>query len=145
MIGDFTLCGDNTGQHLYLPFNVANGIQEITLTFNLPNRWSLNNWRLVITQLECPVSKRRSQQQQQQLTFMPFVNGNNLPNLRTIFSSHHNNDFDLLAPPGCHQYFTQPMGTIKTFNYKDDGSTYYLPGMNYVICIKPSSGATMIE
>ncbi|XP_061401825.1 uncharacterized protein LOC133337631 [Musca vetustissima] len=146
MIGDFTLCGDNTGQHLYLPFNVANGIQEITLTFNLPNRWSFNNWRMVITQLECPAAKKRHQQQQpQQQSFMPFVNANNLPNLRSIFSSHHNGDLELLAPPGCHQYFTQPMGTIKSFNFKDDASTYYLPNMNYVICIKPTSGASMIE
>lgn len=139
-IGDFILCGDNTAQHLYIPFNVANGVSEIPLTFNLPNRWSQSVWRMVITQLECPaVPKKRSQ------TFMPFVNGNNLQNLRSIFSSHNNNDLDMLAPTGCNQYFTQLTGNIKSFNFKDDGSSYYLSNMNYVICIKPVPGATMIE
>ncbi|XP_065369201.1 uncharacterized protein LOC135961603 [Calliphora vicina] len=139
-IGDFTLCGDNTGQHLYVPFNVANGVSEVSLTFNLPNRWPSSIWRLVVTQLECPAQPRRRSQ-----SFMPFVNGNNLQSLRTIFSSHSNADLELLAPHGCHQYYTQLSDNIKSFNYKADGSTYYLPNMNYVICIKPTGGANMIE
>ncbi|KAI8118133.1 hypothetical protein FF38_09714 [Lucilia cuprina] len=139
-IGDFTLCGDNNGQHLYLPFNVASGVPEITLTFNLPNRWSASIWRLVVTQLECPAQPKKRAQ-----SFMPFVNGNNLQNLRTIFTSHSNADLELLAPHGCHQYYTQLTGSIKSFNYKPDGSTYYLPNMNYVICIKPTGGVNMIE
>lgn len=139
-IGDFTLCGDNTGQHLYVPFNVAQGVSEIPLTFDLPSRWASSVWRLLVTQLECPAKpKKRSQ------SFMPFVNGNNLQNLRTIFTSHSNADLDLLAPHGCHQYYTQMTGDMKTFNYKADGSSYYLPNMNYVICIKPTVGANMIE
>lgn len=140
LIGDFKLCGYNTGQHLYVPFNVANGITEITLTFNLPNRWPSSIWNLVITQLECPAQPKKRTQ-----SFMPFVSGNNLQNLRTIFSSHHGGgDLELLAPPGCHQYYTQPSGSIKSFNFKDD-TTLYLPNMNYVICIKPAGGANMIE
>ncbi|KAM7343770.1 uncharacterized protein ACRADG_010701 [Cochliomyia hominivorax] len=139
-IGDFILCGDNTDQHLYLPFNVANGVPEITFTFNLPNRWASSIWRMVVTQLECPAQPKKRTQ-----SFMPFVNSNNLQNLRTIFTSHSNVDLDLLAPHGCHQYYTKPTGNIKTFNYKSDGSAYYLPNMNYVICIKPSGGANMIE
>ncbi|XP_075167945.1 uncharacterized protein LOC142240117 [Haematobia irritans] len=138
-IGDFNLCGDNSGQHLYIPFHVNSGIDEIILAFNLPNRWPKSHWRLVITQLECPAIKKRSQ------SFMPFVNGKNLPSLRNIFSSHHGNDMDLLAPPGCHQYFTRMTDTIKSFNFKEDGTAYYLPNMNYVICIRPIPGATMIE
>lgn len=135
------MCGENTGQHLYLPFNVANGVPEISFTFNLPNAWPSSVWRLVVTQLECPAQpKKRSQQ-----SFMPFVNSNNLQSLRTIFTSHSNADLDLLAPPGCHQYYTKPTGTIKSFNFKPDGSTYYIKEMSYVICIKPSGGANMIE
>ena len=138
-IEDFILCGFNTGQHLYVPFNVASGVPEISLTFNLPNRWVSSIWRLVVTQLECPAQPKKRTQ-----SFMPFVSGNNLQNLRTIFSSHHNGDLDMLAPPGCHQYYTQPSGNIKSFNFKDD-TTFYLPSMNYVICIKSTAGANMIE
>ncbi|XP_013110089.2 uncharacterized protein LOC106088922 [Stomoxys calcitrans] len=138
-IGDFTLCGDNTGQHLYIPFHVSSGIDEISLIFNLPNRWPRSRWRIVITQLECPVLRKRAQ------SFMPFVSGKNLPNLRTMFSSHQGDDRDLIAPPGCHQYFTKMADTIRSFNFNEDGTAYYLPNLNYVICIRPSPGATMIE
>ncbi|XP_073847521.1 uncharacterized protein [Musca autumnalis] len=135
LVGDFSLCGDNTGQHLYLPFNVENGVKEIPLTFNLVNRWPLSKWHLVVTQLECP--------QQTQLG-KRLINGG----LGALFldrATNDGNDWELLAPTGCSQYFTQPTGTIKSFNYRSDGSSHYLPNMNYVICIKADIGATIIE
>ncbi|XP_075167971.1 uncharacterized protein LOC142240148 [Haematobia irritans] len=150
-IGEFTLCGANSGQHLYLPFNVAKGIKEMTLAFSLSQRWSQSKWSLVVTQLECATSKKR----------MPLLAPSSPPsnagngimnwlNMRTIFNgmpiiNGNNNDLDLLAPAGCNQYFTQPSGTIKSFNFHENGSSYYLPNMNYVMCIKSIPGATMIE
>ncbi|XP_061401827.1 uncharacterized protein LOC133337632 [Musca vetustissima] len=137
-IGDFSLCGDNTGQHLYLPFNVAKGEKEIALTFNLPHRWSSSKWHLIVTQLECPVHKRLGQR----LLDEVLMDGRTILSAMASDSSH---DWELLAPTGCNQYFTKTVGTIKSFNFKNDGSSRYLPNMKYVICIKAVNGATIIE
>lgn len=137
-VGDFTLCGNNTEQHLYFPFNVANGIKEFSMSFSLPKRWPQTIWSLTITQLECPTTKKRNQLQ------IPFFNGN----LRTFFGMDADpvGDVDVLAPPGCNQYFAQTTGVIKSFNFvANDMSSFYLPNMNYVICIKSPPEATMIE
>lgn len=138
-VGDFIFCGDNSGQHLYLSFN---GVPEISFTFNLPNGWPSSVWHLVVTQLECSTKTN-----ERSPVFKPLFGENYLQNLRTFtkFTTENNNDLDLLAPHGCQQYFTKPTGNIKTFNFKEDGSTYYPPNMHYVICIKSQEGANMIE
>ncbi|XP_036347599.1 uncharacterized protein LOC118756976 [Rhagoletis pomonella] len=134
-VGGYTLCGENNGQHLYLPFNVAAGASQILLDFSLPTQYSLSTWYLVVTQLECPAAKKRVGNG----VLLPFMGQTNLQDLRTIFSTKHS-DLDLLAPPGCLQYFRDPAGQIKSF-----GSDYYLADMKYTICIKPLPGTTMIE
>uniref|UniRef100_A0A1A9W990 CUB domain-containing protein n=1 Tax=Glossina brevipalpis TaxID=37001 RepID=A0A1A9W990_9MUSC len=149
-IGDFILCGENSGQHLYVPYDGRQDDTELIIKFSLSNKWAQSNWHLIVTQLECPktsANKKRSP------SYMPFINSNNLDNLRTMFTKPLNpinnnknvGDTDLLAPSGCNQYFTQPEGEIKSFNYKGDGSSQYLSKMNYVICIKPAKTAKMIE
>ncbi|XP_023338043.1 uncharacterized protein LOC111708786 [Eurytemora carolleeae] len=40
----------------------------------------------------------------------------------------------LQAPKGCLQYFTEPAGTIQSFNY--DGMNAYSPNQDYTICVK---------
>ncbi|XP_054741241.1 uncharacterized protein LOC129246433 [Anastrepha obliqua] len=134
-VGGYTVCGENSGQHLYLPFNVAAGASQITLEFSLPTQWAQSTWYLVVTQLECPVPKKNAGSGM----LLPFMGQANLQDLRTIFTAK-NSDLDLLAPPGCLQYFRQPTGTIKSF-----GNVYYMMDMKYTICIKPLPGTTMIE
>uniref|UniRef100_A0A1A9V8L7 CUB domain-containing protein n=1 Tax=Glossina austeni TaxID=7395 RepID=A0A1A9V8L7_GLOAU len=149
VIGDFMLCGENSGQHLYVPFDGNNDDTELIIKFALPNKWSQSQWHLILTQLECP---KTSADKKRSPSYMPFINSNNLDNLRTMFTIPYNSnnkntlgDIDLLAPLGCNQYFTQSEGQIKSFNYKPDGSGYYLSKMNYVICIKPVKAAKMIR
>uniref|UniRef100_A0A1A9ZL15 CUB domain-containing protein n=1 Tax=Glossina pallidipes TaxID=7398 RepID=A0A1A9ZL15_GLOPL len=151
VIGDFMLCGGNSGQHLYVPFDGSGSKDdtELLIKFALPNKWSQSQWHLIVTQLECPKTiedKKRSP------SYMPFINSNNLENLRTMFTIPYNSnnkntlgDIELLAPLGCNQYFTQSEGQVKSFNYKPDGSGYYLSKMNYVICIKPVKASNMIR
>ncbi|KAH8391060.1 hypothetical protein KR215_005397 [Drosophila sulfurigaster] len=139
--GAFKLCGVNAGQHLYLPFNVAAGIDQITLTFAVPTRWTQTNWRLIVTQLEAPQtsSKHRS------TTLGNFgASTNSLQDLRNIFASHHA-DYELLAPAGCQQYYTELTGNIRSFNYQPTLSYPYMPETSYTICIKSTPSASMIE
>ncbi|KAH8407629.1 hypothetical protein KR222_008258, partial [Zaprionus bogoriensis] len=141
--GSFKLCGVNAGQHLYLPFNVASGIDQITLSFTLPSRWAQTSWRLIVTQLEGPPagSKRRSS------TLSGLAGGtNSLQDIRSIFASHHA-DYELLAPAGCQQYYTELTGSIRSFNYQASvGTSYpYMPDLSYTICIKSTASASMIE
>ncbi|XP_067633958.1 uncharacterized protein [Eurosta solidaginis] len=134
-VGDFRICGENAGQHIYIPFNVAAGATQVPVDFNLPNQWSQSTWYIVITQLECPEPRKRVGNG----IMLPFMGQTNIQDLRTIFSTKHS-DLDLLAPPGCFQYFQQPTGTIKSF-----GNIYYMQDLKYMICIKPLPGTTMVE
>ncbi|XP_004535998.1 uncharacterized protein LOC101454711 [Ceratitis capitata] len=134
-VDEFVLCGENTGQHIYLRFDVAAGATQATLDFSLPRRWAQSSWHLVVTQLECPAEKKRFGSGM----LLPFMGQSNIQDLRKIFSTK-NSDWDLLAPFGCDQYFRQPTGTIKSF-----GNVYYMTNLHYTICIRPVAGSTMIE
>ncbi|KAH8402460.1 hypothetical protein KR009_012045 [Drosophila setifemur] len=140
---NYKLCGVNDGQHLYLPFNAAAGVEQVTLTFAVPSRASGTIWRLIVTQLEGPPvgSKRRSS------TTAGFgASTNSLQDLRDIFATHHA-DYELLAPAGCEQYYTELSGTIRSFNYRSStlGTSNYMPDLSYNICIKSAPSASMIE
>ncbi|KAM8712924.1 hypothetical protein ACLKA7_013282 [Drosophila subpalustris] len=140
--GNFKLCGVNNGQHLYLPFNVAAGIDQLTLTFVVPSQGlSRTNWRLIVTQLEGPQATTR-----RRLTTFGGLGGNSnsLQDLRNIFASHHA-DYDLLAPDGCHQYYTELTGNIRSFNFQPALGYPYMPETSYTICIKSTPSASMIE
>ncbi|ALC41128.1 CG17047 [Drosophila busckii] len=136
-VGNFKLCGLNSGQHLYLPFNVASGIDQLTLTFSLPTRSQQSSWRLIVTQLEAPQASNKRKQSS-------FNGVNGLQDLRNIFASHHA-DYELLAPSGCQQYYTELSGNIRSFNYRPNMESTYLPDTSYTICIKSIPSASMIE
>ncbi|XP_022228595.2 uncharacterized protein LOC111078297 [Drosophila obscura] len=140
--GGFKLCGVNTGQHLYLPFNVAAGIEQVTLTFAVPTSWTGTNWRLIVTQLEGPAASTKRRSSAASSTFTGSTN--TLQDLRNIFASHHA-DYELLAPAGCQQFYTEPTGTIRSFNYQAMLGSNYMPDLNYNICIKSVASASMIE
>ncbi|XP_055379650.1 uncharacterized protein LOC129610892, partial [Condylostylus longicornis] len=60
----------------------------------------------------------------------------NLPDLRTLFlRPNYYADVDLLAPPGCLQYFTKRQGTFESFNF-NMGKGPYMSNMRYGICFK---------
>ncbi|EDW79805.2 uncharacterized protein Dwil_GK17983 [Drosophila willistoni] len=136
--GGFKFCGLNTGQHFYLPFNVAAGMDQITLIFSVGTRQTAPSWRLIVTQLEAPMasSKRKSS--------VSGVSTNTLQDLRNIFASHHA-DYDLLAPAGCQQYYTESTGTIRSFNYQASLDYNYMPSLSYTICIKSVPTTSVIE
>jgi hypothetical protein len=109
-------CGNNNGQHVYVHLHSQ---RTVTLHVRLYNRAiSQDNvvarpqWRIKITQLECPGP----------LNF---------------FTRHKNfnaeNDFNLLAPEGALQYFTAPSGRIRSFGY---ASSSYISGLGYGIAFK---------
>lgn len=62
-------------------------------------------WSATITQIECPE--------------------------KSFFSQYDK----LLAPAGCLQYFSDPNGTIESFNY-NQGNGPYFGNLNYAICIR---------
>jgi len=98
-------------------------------------------WRLIVTQLEGPPanSRRRSSTSTGLGT-----STNSLQDLRDIFASHHA-DYELLAPPGCQQYYTDLSGTIRSFNFQTSVTSNYMPDLSYNICIKSATSASMIE
>ncbi|XP_053967379.1 uncharacterized protein LOC128868859, partial [Anastrepha ludens] len=135
--GRFKLCGDNSGQHIYLPFTADSTV----LSFNLPSNSAQSSWHLIVEQLECPPAGSHLGD-----GLPPLISGvvNNLLDMRNLFSRFIN-DLDLLAPIGCDQYYTQPSGVIKSFNYRDGISTHYMTHLKYTICIKSTKGANEIE
>ncbi|XP_020717139.1 uncharacterized protein LOC101454890 [Ceratitis capitata] len=135
--GRFTLCGENTGQHLYIPFEATVAM----LNFNIPSRSSQSNWHLIVEQLECPPAPSHLAD-----GLPPLLSGvlNDIFDLRNVFSRFIN-DLDSLAPAGCDQYYTQPTGLIKSFNYRDGLGTYYIPNLKYTICIKQTAALQNIE
>ncbi|XP_017488681.1 PREDICTED: uncharacterized protein LOC108376931 [Rhagoletis zephyria] len=135
--GRFTLCGDNTGQHIYLPFTA----DATVLDFNILSRSTQTAWHLIVEQLECPPSHSHLAD-----GLPPLIGGvvNNLLDWRNLFSRFIN-DLELLAPAGCDQYYTKPEGVISSFNFRDGINTYYMSNLKYTICIKAATGAKDIE
>ena len=46
-----------------------------------------------------------------------------------------------IAPVGCHQYFTDPMGTLVSFNFDENNQrmSKYDVNLRYTMCIDPPS------
>ncbi|XP_055839320.1 uncharacterized protein LOC129907239 [Episyrphus balteatus] len=136
-VNDITLCGNNDGQHLYVPFDVAGGTDaNVNLIFNLPNRDPVSRWRLIVTQLECPTASTRK-------GLLPFAKNAGFQDLKNIFSSQ-SNDLPMLAPRGCTQYFTERTGTFESFNF-NSGVGPYMSNLNYAICFQRQVGDSAIE
>ncbi|TRY79968.1 hypothetical protein TCAL_16014, partial [Tigriopus californicus] len=109
------LCGDLTGQHLYIPIdNNAQQEEEIIRLFAMVGTsdsltasadTSIKNytWSIKITQIDCSIQHK------------------------------------LQAPSGCLQYHTSLVGSIETFNFNDIASPYPI-SMDYAICIQRQPG-----
>lgn len=126
--GGLQLCGEETSQHIYLPFNRTNGVKSVDLRIVLANRVGYHDlptpsWDIKITQLECPAGA----------------------SVRAIETrSATTTDGYFVAPPGCLQYFPQPSGTVTSFNFIKGTGVY--PGhMNYAICFRRSTDTTALK
>ncbi|VVC32163.1 Hypothetical protein CINCED_3A025412 [Cinara cedri] len=130
------LCGENSGQHVYVPLNPhtssdLNDRQQITLRFRLTTRDDKYNdptpfWKLKISQLECTP------------TIMPTKRWKSTDDdaVRQVSSSEEKeNSKYSLAPDGCLQYFTDEDGSFESFNYHK-GQGHYLGNLNYAVCFK---------
>ncbi|XP_046404269.1 uncharacterized protein LOC124169662 [Ischnura elegans] len=50
------LCGENTGQHIYVPVDASMGTATVNLNFMLSNGMNPAQWDIIVTQLDCTSS-----------------------------------------------------------------------------------------
>uniref|UniRef100_A0A1B0G9K9 CUB domain-containing protein n=1 Tax=Glossina morsitans morsitans TaxID=37546 RepID=A0A1B0G9K9_GLOMM len=119
--GTFSLCGQNSGQHIYYdvggriaPRQTLYGtLRPIRYEDFYPNRTASNE------SIEVDISLKFAQR------FLP----TRLWDIRIAQIS-----FSQRAPAGCLQYFTGNEGVLQTFNFADNGR--HLANQNYRICIR---------
>ncbi|CAG7719876.1 unnamed protein product, partial [Allacma fusca] len=93
------LCGNLTGQHVYLDYGNSNTIS----LFNYISQAMGQTWDIKVTYIKCDSPDK--------------------------------------APPGCLQYYTDPSGTVKSFNFN---GMQQLNNEDYTVCIKSQPGMTKI-
>ncbi|XP_053672181.1 uncharacterized protein LOC128722536 [Anopheles nili] len=130
---NFDLCGENTGQHVYVPFNPTNADRTLTITFRIANRNHIPNlrnphWSVRVQQLECPTGAAAASKDtfRQESAF-------DQPELLPLVARTFHNDIGMLAPTGCLQYFPDTTGTVESFNL-GTGEGPYLGGLSYAVC-----------
>uniref|UniRef100_A0A182JFX4 CUB domain-containing protein n=2 Tax=Anopheles atroparvus TaxID=41427 RepID=A0A182JFX4_ANOAO len=133
---DFDLCGENTDQHVYVPFNPTNAARTLTITFRIASRNQIPtltnpHWSVRVQQLECPTGMAAASGPSLRDTAPEIAAP--IPLARTFHG-----DFGLVAPVGCLQYFTEPTGTVESFNF-GAGAGPYLGGLSYAICFQRKS------
>uniref|UniRef100_A0A182WGK5 CUB domain-containing protein n=1 Tax=Anopheles minimus TaxID=112268 RepID=A0A182WGK5_9DIPT len=127
---NFDLCGENSGQHVYVPFNPTNAARTMTITFRIASRSqipTLSNphWSIRVQQLECPTGMAAAAKEgsrQLEPSEMP-----------PLLARTGHSDVGLIAPAGCLQYYSDTFGTIESFNL-GSGAGPYLGGLDYAIC-----------
>ncbi|CRL06773.1 CLUMA_CG019555, isoform A [Clunio marinus] len=138
-VGNITLCGENTGQHIYVPINPRQGERQLTVTITTRggNGFTRPEWNIAVHQLECPLGQSRSLNVIQASTAQKLKLNETVRTPRTLVS-------DWLAPPGCLQYYVQPSGQIDSFNF-NNGQGPYIGDMNYAICFRRQRGDQAIK
>ncbi|XP_049278383.1 uncharacterized protein LOC125761367 [Anopheles funestus] len=138
---NFDLCGENSGQHVYVPFNPTNADRTMTITFRIASRTqipTLSNphWSIRVQQLECPTgmaaAAKDGARQLDPSEMVPLL-------ARTLHS-----DVGLIAPTGCLQYFSDTSGTVESFNL-GSGVGPYLGGLNYAICFNRPRNSQLLR
>ncbi|VVC32166.1 CUB domain [Cinara cedri] len=127
------LCGENSGQHVYVPINpktTLNDRQQITLKFKLTARDDDYEeptpfWKLKISQLECQVAPTNWWKVKD--IARQILKEKSAEDVKTTKYS--------LAPEGCLQYFADKDGSFESFNY-NKGKGHYLGNLNYAVCFK---------
>ncbi|XP_055543994.1 uncharacterized protein LOC129729448 [Wyeomyia smithii] len=121
---DFNLCGENTGQHIYVPFTPTLSALTMAINFNLGARLpgqSAPYWNIRVQQLECPIG-------------VSYASKLAVRTESTGLTKTFHHDLASLAPTGCLQYHTAQTGVIKSFNFNLGGP--YIGGMHYAICFR---------
>ncbi|XP_053692383.1 uncharacterized protein LOC128740841 [Sabethes cyaneus] len=121
---DFKLCGENSGQHIYVPFNPTLTELTLAINFNLGTRLPGQSgpyWNIRVQQLECPIGAA-------------YASKIAVRTESTGLAKTFHNDLASLAPAGCLQYHTAQTGVIKSFNFNMGGP--YIGGMHYAICFR---------
>jgi len=127
------LCGVETHQHVYLPFNRTGGIKTVSVKIVLAARTGTTNlptphWDMLVTQLECPSgSSVRSQSVE-----------NMESNVRAIKDGYY------VAPIGCLQYYPDNSGRFTSFNF-NNGKGLYPGNLNYAICFRRTDRTKFME
>lgn len=129
-VNGMRLCGLETWQHIYVPFNASAGTSNVDLRIILANRAGGSvlptpEWNMLVTQLECPAGAIVRELPQPESRSKSFTDG------------------FWVAPPGCLQYFPQAKGVVKSFNY-NNGAGIYPSNMNYAICFRRNSGTSQL-
>lgn len=91
------------------------------------------NWRLHVTQLECPFGAQLSRSMEMDV----------LPEPRALQSRITTDDGFWIAPTGCLQYFPEPNGSVQSFNFNNGGP--YFGNWRYAICFRRTSSVTKLE
>lgn len=140
-INGMTLCGDLSGQHLYVPIDQSNSVlgSGFILQFLTQGMTTTTaKWNIQVTQLECPEPASQSK-----LSFLTIPRQSTLRDLRRMFTLK-SSEVDEIAPAGCDQYYTQKKGNIRSFNYQN-GLGQYPQNLHYTICVKRGSGDKTLE
>lgn len=136
------LCGNNKDQHMYV--NIPKGARQRSASLLVQTNGSgAYRWRIRVTHVSC-VRTPAEAGLTSTTTSMSSLNPGPpyLANRRSDQRSERMlSKFRLIpmaalkvtipAPAGCLQYFTEPSGTIMSFNYG-----HYLSNMDYAICIE---------
>lgn len=129
------LCGDNSGQHIYIRVNASTNNRAIRINFKIADRSTQPNlpqatWKLKVTQLECfnTLGKYRDGIFEAITSSLP----------STPLSSTADRDEYLIAPPGCLQYYPDRSGAFESFNY-NRGKGPYIANLAYATCFKRTS------
>ena len=147
-VGDITLCGENSGQHIYVP--VSRGDRQITITIQTSSRAFQNglpppSWNIAANQIDCPLGMTRALNldkldAQDTLNDTNIITYKEVDNVRVPRTFHS----DWFAPSGCLQFHPHKTGTIETFNL-NNGVGPYIGNMNYDICFKRTRADTAIK
>lgn len=129
-----TICGENSGLHIYVDFNGNSNIRIVISTSG--DVTVARSWKLKIAQIACDCPSKGT-----------------LGKVTTIFNKCYYSR--VLAPAGCLQYYTELSGTVRSFNYGSTVSSAILPGgqpgtrqlanTNYGICVAMVAGYCGIQ
>nr|CAH7743150.1 unnamed protein product [Callosobruchus chinensis] len=94
------ICGENTGQHIYVDFN---GNDNIIMTLTTGASSNLGrNWNIKVTQIACACPTRDCRQYAYVVTY---------------------SNMFFAAPSGCLQFFNTTSGTVNSFNFGTGGNS----------------------
>nr|CAD7263893.1 unnamed protein product [Timema shepardi] len=154
-IGLSEMCGENTGQHIYVPVDASIGSASVSLMV-MTSGLKPYEWRIQVTQIDCrdtpelvgkatPSSPDRDSNLASPSSAVELNMTSALANYATEASKAIGDaGGGGRAPAGCLQYFTEMSGTIQSFNY-NKGLGHYQSNLDYAMCIKRSPNTCQVQ